>query len=814
MRLLRAPLTLTLAALVGAPLQAQVARDATELHLLLDRLQVLGSVLYIAAHPDDENTSLLTYLSRGRKLRAGYLSLTRGTGGQNLIGPELGDPLAAIRTQELLAARRVDGTEQYFTHALDFGFSKTAEETLKLWDRERVLADMVFVIRRFRPDVLVTRFAPDTPGHGHHQASAILAREAFEAAGDPKRFPEQLAHHPAWQPKRLLFNAFRPQPAPGAISLDLGQYDPLLGKSYAELSAESRSQHRSQGFGAVPFRGTRPDQFEPVAGAAPEKDILDGVITDWSRIPGASEVQRLLREARDAYRPGQPEAVLPPLLQAMGAMDRLPRDPWVDHKREEVREAIRSAAGIWVEAMADRPAVAPGDPITVSATALARGKALVKLVSVQIDALAQAAPNQPLAPNRPHKQDLKVVFPAGTPATQPLWMRPDDDARLRGLGEAPPVLEATFRLELAGAPLTLTVPVCFRFRDPALGERQQPLVVLPSVMVNPEQPVQVFGDKASREVAFTVIAGAPGVQGALELEVPKGWKVEPAQLPFALGKPFEEQVLKARITPPAAPGQGALRVKVRMGGRVLDAQGLERVDYPHIPLQTLFPASQVKLTRVDLRHDGRRIGYVMGAGDELPQCLRPLGYTVELLTDDQLAGADLRGYDAIVVGIRAFNTRPRLAHLKARLADYVAQGGTEVVLYQTNAGLVTEPIAPLPLKVGRGRVVDERAPMQLLAPDHPVLTWPNRITPADFEGWIQERGLYFAETWDPAFKPIFGIRDADEPVQQGALLIAPHGKGHVVYTGLAFFRQFPDGVPGAYRLFANLLALSSQARPR
>ncbi len=813
MRRLLAPLAALLVVSSGPTAHAQVARDGAELQLFLDRLQVLGSVLYIAAHPDDENTSLLTYLSKGRKLRAGYLSLTRGTGGQNLIGPELGDALAAIRTQELLAARRVDGTEQYFTHALDFGFSKTSEETLKLWDRERVLADMVRVIRRFRPDVLITRFGPDTPGHGHHTASAILAKEAFEAAGDPKRFPEQLAHHAAWQPKRLLFNAFRPQPAAGAVTLDLGQYDPLLGKSYAELSAESRSQHRSQGFGAVPFRGTRPDQFELVAGAPMQGDILEGVALDWSRIPGGSEVQRLLQETRDTFKPSQPEAALPTLLKALAVLDRLPTDPWIDVKRGELLEAIRSAAGIWVEALADRPAVAPGDPFNVSATALARGTVPVKFVSVQLGALAQAALDRPLTRNQPLKEDLKVAFPEGTPATEPLWMRRESDPCLTGLGDVPPILEARFVLEFAGSTVTLAVPVRFRHRDPALGERQQPLVVLPAVMVNPEQEVHVFGDRTSRDVAFTVIAGAPGARGSLELEVPEGWKVEPAELPFALVKPLEEQVVRVRVTPPAMPSQGALRVKVRKGDRRFDAQGLVRVDYPHIPLQTLFPQAVAKLTRVDLRHDGKRIGYVMGAGDDIPQCLRPLGYEVELLTDEALATMDLARFDAIIVGIRAFNVRPRLAQLKARLADYVAKGGTEVVLYQVNSGLVTESVLPRTMKVGRGRVTDERAAMKLLAPEHPVLQWPNRITTSDFGGWIQERGLYFAETWDPAFKPIFGIQDPGEPVSEGALLIAPHGKGHVVYTGLAFFRQLPEGVPGAYRLFANLLAIGSKARP-
>ncbi|MDP2875470.1 MAG: hypothetical protein Q8O00_04740, partial [Holophaga sp.] len=726
------------------------------------------------------------------------------------------------RTQELLAARRVDGTEQYFTRALDFGFSKTPEETFAIWDNQAVLADMVWVIRRFRPDVLVTRFAPTGGGHGHHSASALLSKEAFEAAADPTRFPEQLAHHPVWQAKRLLWNAYRwdgPQQS-SKVQVDVGQYDPLLGKSYAELSAESRSMHRSQGFGAVPTRGSRKENFELVAGDPALADPMEGVDLSWKRVPGSEAVEKLLKEAHDAYRSENPEAILPILLKAKVALDRLPTDPWLEIKRGELLEAIRCTAGIWVEALADRPSIAPGEELGVAATILARGGTAVHLAGITLGSLPIRNKALPLPNNQSLKEDFRYTFPLGTPYTQPYWLRePAKDGmeganppELTGLAQAPPVLQARFQVAINGVAFELTVPVHYRMRDPVLGERTQPLVVLPPVMVNVAEPVQVFGDATPRQVEFTVIAGAAQSSGSLQVRVPKGWRAEPSELPFALTKPFAEQKLHTRITPPALPQLGELSLAIRQGEQLYEARGLERVDYSHLPIQTLFPPAKAKLTRVDLKHNGKRIGYVMGAGDEIAQCLRPLGYEVEVLSDEALATTELSRFDAIVVGIRAFNTKPRLAQLKARLHDYVAKGGTEIVLYAVNNGLVTDSIGPLPFKVGRDRVTNERAEMKILAPDHQVLNWPNKITAEDFKGWVQERGLYFAEGWDARYTPIFSIQDPGEKPSEGSLIVAKHGQGHFVYTGLSFFRQLPDGVPGAYRLFANLLALGSHPK--
>ena len=822
-------LSLTLICIGSGAWAASPTKDAAELQQALDKLQVLGSVLYIAAHPDDENTAALAYFSKGRKLRSGYLSMTRGGGGQDLIGPELDDSLAAIRTQELLAARRVDGAEQFFTRAVDFGYSKTSEETLSIWGKEAVLADVVWVIRSFRPDVIVTCFTPTAGGHGHHLSSAILALEGFKAAADPARFPEQLKFVKPWQATRIAWNSFRPQfeqgpPTPAtALSVDVGAYDALLGKSYAELAAEGRSMHRSQGFGAVAQRGSSMQFFEITAGKPARLDLFEDVDLSWGRVSGGYAVGELLALARRSFLPEQPTKILPILLKALAAMDRLPSDPWVAVKRLELLEAIRCAAGIWVEAIADRQAVAPLDKVTVGATVLVRDGASVTFTGATVNPSMETRDRKLVLPqNQPVKETFNLTIPGGTPCTQPYWIADGRRSALHatashlltGLPEGPPALSVTFRLLSEGVPFNLTVPVQYRFRDPVLGERYQPLVIMPEVMVNLADGVQVMGDVNAREIGLSVVAGRAQVSGKIRLQAPAGWRVTPSEIPFALSKPLDEIKVSTRITPPESPQVGELDVTVEIAGRMEPARGRVVIDYPHIPLQTLFPAASARLVKLDLRQNGHRLGYVMGAGDDIPQRLRPLGYDVDLLTDETLATADLSVYQAVVVGIRAFNTRPRLSQLNSRLLDYVAKGGTEIVLYNvngafpgTNAGLATESIGPFPFKIGRDRVTDESSPVKFLVPGHPALNVPNKITAEDFKGWVQERGLNFAESWDPKYTPILAMGDPGEKPLEGALLVADHGKGHFVYTGLAFFRQLPEGVPGAYRLFANLLAL-------
>jgi len=820
--MIRMPLNLNVclcAALAASPALAQPepVRDAAALQVLLDKLQVLGTVLYVAAHPDDENTAALAAFSQGAKVRAAYLSMTRGGGGQNLIGPELGDGLALIRTQELLAARHLDGAEQYFTRCTDFGFSKTPEETLSIWGHDAALADVVWTVRRLRPDVIITRFSP-TLGttHGHHTASAMLALEAFRAAADPRAFPEQLDRVRPWQARRILWNSFRPQDErdamkPGSfLTLDVGAYDPVLGKSFTELAAESRSMHRSQGFGAVPSRGSRLEYFEPLAGEPARSGFFEGVDLTWGRVRGGEAVGAILARARAAYRPERPGAALDLLLEAKAALEKVPADPWVDVKRDELVEAIRCAAGLWAEAITARPGATPGEEVPVTATLVARATGAVRVKGLVLDGTSVTL-DRKLAPNEPLKETRALRVPAGMPPSRPAWLGTGaaPPSPLAGLPEGPAAFQATFHLEAGGVPFDLKVPVQYRFRDPVLGERYQAFTIAPPVLVNLADPVQILGDGAPRTVTLDVAAARGPVSGVVKLLPPAGWKADPAEIPFALERAGDERKVVTVLTPPATPGTGYLEVAVAVGGPAQPALSRMRIDYPHIPIQTWFPPARAKVARLDLRRGGSRIGYVMGSGDEIPRSLRPLGYQVDLLSDEDLAGGDLDAYDAIVVGIRAFNTRPRLAQLKGRLLDYVARGGTEVVLYAVDQGLVTPDLGPFPFKVSRDRVTEETAPVAFLAPSSPVLNVPNRITAADFEGWVQERGLYFARDWDARYQAVLASGDTGEKPLAGGLLVANHGKGHFVYTGLAFFRQLPDGVPGAYRLFANLLALKT-----
>jgi LmbE family N-acetylglucosaminyl deacetylase len=822
---------------LAAPLVAQsspgpvAVLDAAALQKALDKLQVVGSVLYVAAHPDDENTDVLATLSRGRNLRTAYLAMTRGGGGQNLIGADLGDGLAAIRTQELLAARRIDGAEQFFTRAVDFGFSKSATESLRLWDHEAVLGDVVRTLRTFRPDVILTRFPPDErAGHGHHTASAMLAIEAFQAAADPTRFPEQLKEGlRPWQAKRLLWNHFRfsedaPKPAPGSLTLDVGAYDATLGRSFGELAAESRSQHRSQGFGVLARRGSREESFELLAGTPAKGDLMEGVDLSWNRIPGSRNVASLLREARLGFRAERPAAVLPLLHRALMAFDTLPpeslADPLVQAKRRDLADVVRAVTGLWVEGIAERQRAIPGDPLTVNAQVLARGGQTVALEALQLEAVRPEGTTVLetrrvalfLNDNAPRKEAFTFTLPADTPLSQPHWLGGAGAVAWVGRPESPAPLRLRAFLRRPEGPFEVVVPVQYRHRDPVLGERYQPLAIVPPVLTAFTDGVQLFPDGSPRTVRLRVQAAGPR-RGRARLKAPAGWQVAPAEAPFELGAAGEVE-LPFQITPPSTAASAELRVEVDTGSGFGPGHALLTLDHPHIPLQTLLPDTRLRAERLELKHAGRRIGYIMGAGDDVPQALRRMGYDVELLTDEALAREDLGRFDALVLGIRAFNTRPALQTLKTKLHAYVAQGGTEVVLYTVNTGfpginaaMVTDTIGPFPFKVGRKRVTEEAAPVRFLQPNHPVFHFPNELTARDFEGWVQERSLYHAEGWDAHYVPLLGMADSGEKEDGGALIVADHGKGHYVYTGLSFFRQLPDGVPGATRLFANLLAL-------
>lgn len=812
---------------------AQPPRQPSSGELLraIERLQVVGNVLYVAAHPDDENTRLLSYLAGEKLLRTAYLSLTRGDGGQNLIGSEQGPLLGLIRTQELLAARRVDGAEQMFTRARDFGYSKTPTETLEIWGKEAVLADVVWAIRRFRPDVIFTRFSPkagDT--HGHHTASAMLAQEAFRLAADPSYHPEQVQQVGTWQARRIYWNrsiwgSAKPSDEMMALpKLDIGGYNPLLGVSWGEVAAESRSMHKSQGFGAARTRGPQLEYFQSLQSepaASPTASIWDGLDLTWGRVPGTARLLQLLGQAQKSFDPRRPESVIPILLQARAELAKLPDNPYKQPKQRELDEVLLAAAGLWTESTATEYSVTPGGSLSVAVNALNRTSAPIKLKEVRLPDGSVAAVDRALVRNEPWQLDKAITVRADAQISSPYWLAdpperglyPSRDPKLIGLPENPAALsvELLFAIGDEGAALSVHRPVLYKWTDPVAGERYRSVEITPPVLINPEAPVMMFADAQARSLRVRVKAAIDQARGTLKLDLPTGFSAEPASLPFQIAKKGEEEELRFTIKPPAATQTttGTLRVIAEVGDQRL-SRGILRIDHPHIPIQTLFPEAAVKLCRFDLKKRGSRIGYIAGAGDEVPAALRQVGYEVTQLDEEALTQGPLlpARYAAIVVGVRAYNTNARLPFYQKRLMDYVAAGGNLVVQYSTNNRLakLATSIGPFPFEISQDRVTDENAQVTIEKPGHPLFARPNRIAPADFEGWIQERGLYFADKWGAEYEAPLSMHDPGEPVRRGSLIVARHGKGSFIYTGLAFFRQLPAGVPGAFRLFANLLS--------
>jgi LmbE family N-acetylglucosaminyl deacetylase len=794
---------------------------AAALGRAIDRLSVAGNVLYIAAHPDDENTRLLAWLANDRLLRTAYLSLTRGDGGQNLIGSEQGPLLGLIRTQELLAARAVDGAEQLFTRARDFGYSKTADETLSIWNRDEILADVVLQIRRFKPDVIITRFPPaggDT--HGHHTASAMLALEAFRLAADPAWRPDQVKEAGTWQAKRIVWNrSLWGQKTTDDLSkfmrLDVGGYSRALGLSWGEMAATSRTMHKSQGFGAAATRGQGFEYFQVLAGEPAAASPFESVDATWARVPGGKHLAELIAVARAHYQPGVPEASIPILSQAAAELDRLPPNPWKDHKKQEIDQVILACAGLFVEVTAAAPSTSAGAELPITATLIARTGAPVRARSLELPGGARIALDQALVRDEPLVREAKLAVPADAPVSNPYWldraplrgMYESPDPSLIGAPEQPPPLVATLTVDVDGRAIAIRRPIAFKWVDPVAGERYRDVEVLPRVTIDPAAPVSLFPDGKPRDLRVTLRAHAASA-GAIKAEAPAGFIVSPSEIPFDLAAGADREVA-FRVTPPAAAksAEALLRFAAFAEGKRYD-RSLQRIEHAHIPIQTLLPPAEVKLVRFDLQRKRTRIGYIPGAGDEVAPALRQVGYEVTILTDEALRDRPLAPYEAIVTGVRAFNVNPRLREVKKKLLDWVAAGGTLVVQYNTNNRIAKAPpdLGPLPFEITQERVTDENAAVTFDLPDHPILARPNRISAADFEGWIQERGLYFADKFADGYQAPLALHDPGEPPRKGALIVARHGKGVFLYTGLAFFRQLPAGVPGAFRLFANLLA--------
>lgn len=796
----------------------------------------MGSVLYVAAHPDDENTQVITYLARGRGYRTAYLSLTRGDGGQNVLGPQLGEALGVARTQELLAARRLDGGRQYFTRAKDFGYSKNSEETLSVWDRQGVLSDMVRVIREFRPDVIITRFSPKpAPTHGHHTASAVLAVDAFRLAADPAAFPEQLRGLRPWQARRIVHNvglgaapnpgagmAVAGSPAnvpdgPGVVKVEVAGQDPVSGESFASIAARSRGMHKTQGFGnnsPAVNEGSRIEPFVLLAGDAATDDLLGGVDTTWNRVPNGAEIARSIDEVIAKFNAEDAAASVPALLAVRRRLAALPADPIVSDKREQLDRIIQACLGLEVDTVMDRAEVVPGETLKLRHTAVVRSRIPVRWTAVRYPSAHRAINKAAtLRPNQPVVRETSLVVPAGTPPSQPYWLRTEgtaglfdvDDPSLIARAENPPRFPLEYVFDIGGQTMVIAgEPILAA--DPGKPALRRRLEVISPVSLRFIAAVRLFAPSAARPVTVELTAARARATGTVQLDAPAGWTVTPPMQPFRLAAPGARERFTFTVTAPPQLATAALGASVEINGRRFNQQRVE-IRYDHLPLQLLQPPARAKAVSLDLATRGRHVGYLPGAGDDVPAALEQMGYEVTLLTGADLTPERLRGLDAVVIGIRAFNVRTDLSERLPALFAYVEAGGTVVVQYNTLDGLREGWLAPFQLRLSRDRVTDEHAPVTILAPEHPVLTTPNRITAADFEGWVQERGLYFPDQWDERFTAILASGDAGETSLKGGLLVARHGKGYFVYTSLAWFRQLPEAVPGAYRLFANLVSL-------
>ena len=792
--------------------QESAALNAAEIKAGLQKLNVVGSALYIAAHPDDENTRLLAYLAKERKVRTGYLSITRGDGGQNLIGTEQAELLGVIRTQELLAARKVDGAEQFFTRAIDFGFSKTSKESLKLWGKDQTLADVVWVIRNFKPDIIITRFPEDgRAGHGQHSASAILAREAFHAAADPNSFPEQLKHVKPWKAKRIVWNTFNfnnsnNTTADDQLKINVGLFNPLLGKSYGEISAQSRTNHKSQGFGTASQRGDITEYFSHVAGTESKSDLFEGIDLSWNRFEYGKEISNLVDKADKEFDVSAPYNSVEALLKIKRLLDKSGNKP----KIAEAESLLLACAGIWFEMNTPEPQYAVGDSIPVKLQAIMRVPRDFKYMVTISESLSKLNKIS-LQPNKFTSLNSKIKFPNQN-ISQPYWLQIDHGigsyvVKNRydvGAPENAIPFSGIFSIKIGEETIITVKPVVYKFTDQVRGEVYQPLVIAPPITATLSENAFIFTN-GQKKVEVQLQSFRDNVSGTLKLKTPDGWKVTPKSMTFNLTKKGSIENRSFTLAPEGKVIKGDLQLEIVVENKTFD-RSVKEIRYDHIPAQTLFPKAVARLEKMDLKTTGKKIAYIAGAGDLVAESLKQIGYDVTQLSLDQALNTNLSLFDAIITGIRLYNVNPQIKTVQSKLLGYVHNGGVLLSQYNVNNPLQVQNIGPFPFALSRDRVTEEDAKVAFINPDHRVLNYPNEITEKDFEGWVQERGLYFTDDADKAYTSILSFNDEGEKPSDGSLLVTNYGKGKFIYTSLSFFRQLPAGVPGAYRLFVNLIS--------
>lgn len=794
--------------------QAPQKLNSVEIYEQVQKLNFLGKVLYVAAHPDDENTKLITYFSNHYHAQTAYLSLTRGDGGQNLIGTELREKLGAIRTQELLAARRIDGGEQFFTRANDFGFSKEPNETFAIWNKNEVMEDVIQVMETFRPDIIVNRFSHNTPGttHGHHTASAMLSLEAYDLV--------------KFKPKRIFFNtswwfygsqeAFDAADKSKLLAINSNVFYPLKGKSNNEIAALSRSQHKCQGFGTLGSRGDETEYLELLKGDLPSNtNLFEGIDTSWNRVKGGNEIGKILYEIEKNFNFGNPSVHIPNLIKAYDLIQKLEDAHWKEIKSKQIIKIIEACSGLFMEAVADTETTTKDSNFNINIEVINRSHSNAKLISVKALQLPLETKNAVLKNNEKTSFQLKnVVIGENVDYSNLFWLKEQQtegmyrvsDKSIRILPEVSSNFPVVFTIEIEGKTIEFVKNICYKFNNPDDGETYVPFTVLPDVTTKIEPEVIIFNGTQSKEITVSVKAHKASAKGVLSLNIPNDWKVNPKEIPFEITTKNEEKKFTFTLYPTKPEIATKLSAKAQIGNQTFDNK-LITIQYPHIPKQTILVPSESKLVKLDIATKGKNIGYIMGAGDEVNRNLENLGFKVSMINPNEISIEKLQQFDAVILGIRAFNVVDELKYKNKILFQYVENGGNLIIQYNTTNNLITKEIAPYNLELSRDRVTDENAKITFLSPNHKVLNQPNKITEKDFIGWVQEQGLYYPNKWSSEFIPILASNDEGESSKTGGLVIAKFGKGNYIYTGLSFFRELPEGVSGAYRLLANMIAL-------
>ena len=802
---------------------------SAEIYNKMEKFGVLANVLFVAAHPDDENTRMISYLSNDLQANTRYLSLTRGDGGQNLIGTEIKELLGVIRTQELLAARRIDGGSQRFSRANDFGYSKNAEETIKIWDDKKVLSDVVWAIRSFRPDVIINRFDHKSSGktHGHHTASAMLAYQAWDLTGDKTAFPEQLKYVDPWQPTRQFFNTswwfygsrekFAEADKSSLMSVDVGTYYPTLGLSNNEIAAYSRSMHVCQGMGNTPKRGGQIEYLDLINGEMPaeKKNIFDGLDITWTRVKGGAAIKGEVKALLDSYDFRNPAASLKQLVEIRKLVKAIDDQFWKPQKLEELDAIIEACAGIFVETKSDDHTVTAGAMVDFSTEVVKRLESPTKLTGISIaGGYLDTILNAQLPLNEVQlytheirvREDAKATSPYYLQQKGSLGMYKVDDQQMIGLPETPRHFIASYTFDIYGESITLVKDVIYKYTDPERGEVYRPLEVVKELYVTLPEKVYIFSNGETKDISVDVKAMAANQRGEISIPVSEGWTANPKSIAFDIKTAGQEQRFTFKVTAPKN------QVTTTLSPMIKSATGIYKtslipIDYDHIPYQLVEMPAEAEFVNLDIKISDKKIAYIPGAGDEVATNLKQIGFDVEEIPVNDITKDRLSTYATVIMGIRAYNKWEALRIKQNVLMEYVKGGGTLVVQYNTNRRLKVDNIGPYPLSLSRARVSVEGAPVKMLANTHPILNTPNKITDADFDDWVQERGLYFADNWDDKYTPILESNDPEDEPRAGGMLHATYGEGNFVYTGYSWFRQLPAGVPGAYRIFANIISL-------